>query len=240
MSQIAQNKTANGLLRALNKSDFALLGAKLSYAELAVRRQLEKCNRPVEHAYFFESGIGSTVVAGGTTHSIEVGVLGREGMSGLSIIHEADFSLYETVMQSAGSGWRIAADDLMELQRNSLSLRRVLLRYAHTVMTQLAFTALANGRYKLEERLARWLLMAQDRIDGDTVKLTHEFLALMLGTRRAGVTVGLGTFESRGITQGTRGAIKILDRDALVECSNGCYGGAENEYRRLFQPGTGD
>jgi CRP-like cAMP-binding protein len=98
----------------------------------------------------------------------------------------------------------------------------------------MAFTALANGRYKIEERLARWLLMADDRAGGDAIHLTHEFLALMLGARRAGVTNGLSAFQKRGILRVARGSITILNRRALEEAANGSYGIPEAEYNRLF------
>jgi CRP-like cAMP-binding protein len=113
-----------------------------------------------------------------------------------------------------------------------------LLRYANTLMAQMAYTALANGRYKIEERLARWLLMADDRAEGSTINLTHEFLALMLGARRAGVTNALSLFQKRGILQMRRGVIAIKDRPALEEAANGSYGVPEAEYRRLFGDGN--
>jgi CRP-like cAMP-binding protein len=98
----------------------------------------------------------------------------------------------------------------------------------------MGYTALANGRYKLEERLARWLLMAQDRADGDDVILTHEFLAMMLGTRRPGITTALSQLEKAKIISSSRGRVTVLDRHALEETANGSYGGAESEYARLF------
>jgi CRP-like cAMP-binding protein len=98
----------------------------------------------------------------------------------------------------------------------------------------MAYTALANGRYKIEERLARWLLMADDRADGDAIHLTHEFLALMLGARRAGVTNALSEFQKRGVLRVKRGVIGIIDRGGLEEAANGSYGVPEAEYQRLF------
>jgi len=113
-------------------------------------------------------------------------------------------------------------------------LRRALLRYGHSFVIQTAHTALANGRNKLLERLARWLLMAHDRVDGDDIHLTHEFLSIMLGVRRTGVTVALNQWARAGLVETKRGVITILDRGGLEEISNGSYGAPEAELRRLF------
>jgi CRP-like cAMP-binding protein len=226
---------ANKLLAVLSDADFALLQPHLTAVELPLRRQLEIRNRRIEHAYFIEQGLASVVISAGSNHSVEVGIIGSEGMTGLSVLLEAERALHETFIQTAGSGWRIAVGDLHRVMDASTTLRPMLLRYVHTVVSQMAFTALANARYQIEERLARWLLMAQDRMAGDTVVLTHEFLAIMLGSRRAGVTNALNEFESRGIIETRRGAISILKRGALEEAANGSYGGPESEYERLFR-----
>jgi hypothetical protein len=117
---------------------------------------------------------------------------------------------------------------------DSPELRNVLLRYSQAFMIQTAHTALANGRAKLEERLARWLLMAHDRVNGDEVPLVHEFLALMLGVRRAGVTVALHMLEGQALIRASRGKIVVLDRQGLEEAANGLYGVPEREYERLM------
>jgi CRP-like cAMP-binding protein len=109
-----------------------------------------------------------------------------------------------------------------------------MLHYAHVFMVQTAQTALANGRSKVEERLARWLLMAHDRVGGDDLNLTHEFLGIMLGVRRSGVTVALGSLEDSGHIRASRGVITILNRKALERAAGGIYGVAEAEFKRLF------
>ncbi len=119
-------------------------------------------------------------------------------------------------MQIGGSGQRMSADSPREAIAASSSLQQVLLRYAHAFLMQTTQTALANGRSKIEERLARWLLLAADRVDGNELPLTHEFLAIMLGVRRSGVTVALQALERTGIIAHRRGVIAILDRDALA------------------------
>jgi hypothetical protein len=166
--------------------------------------------------------------------SIEVGLIGREGMSGLAVVMGTDRSPNETFMQVAGGGQRISAAKLRPRMEQSGTLRRAFLCYAHAFAIQTAYTAMANGRSKLEERLARWLLMAHDRLDGDELPLTHEFIAMMLGVRRPGVTVALSLLENDGLIHANRGAISIIDRKGLEESSNGAYGASEAEYRRLF------
>jgi CRP-like cAMP-binding protein len=232
--EIVHEAKANKLLGCLSAADFALLAPGLSPIDLPVRRQLENRNRRIEHVYFFRSGLASVVVSGGAGHAIEVAVVGREGMTGLSVLLESDIAVCETFMQAPGDGWRIKADDLRDAMAKSPTLHRTLLRFGHVMVGQMTFTALANGRYRLEERLARWLLMARDRADGDTVNLTHEFLSIMLGVRRPGVTNALNLFEKRGFIKTGRGAIQIKDRPALEEAANGCYGAPEADYRRLF------
>jgi CRP-like cAMP-binding protein len=232
--KISRETITNRLLATLGAKDFALLEAGLSPVALPVRRQLESRNRPVEYAYFLRSGLASTIISAGSNHSIEVAVIGREGMTGLSLLLESDRAMPETYMQSAGEGWRIAAEDLREALQKSPSLRKHLMRYAHTLVSQMAYTTLANGRYKLDERLARWLLMAQDRSSDNTVLLTHESLSIMLGVRRPGVTAALKEFEKRDFIKTRRGVIEVGNREALIETANGSYGAPEAEYNRIF------
>jgi CRP-like cAMP-binding protein len=227
---------ANGLLGSLSASDFALLRPALSAVDLPVRRQLENRNRRIEHVYFLTRGLASMVISAGANHSIEVSLVGKEGMTGISLLLDSDLAVHETFIQSAGHGWRIEADELRVATAKSNTLHRTLLRFTHVLVTQMTYTALANGRYRLEERLARWLLMAHDRAEIDTVLLTHEFLSTMLGVRRPGVTNALNLLEKRGVIEARRGAIVIKDRFALEEAANGSYGAPEADYRRLIGP----
>ena len=230
----AVRKKKNKILASLSGEDAALLNPLLAAVDLPVRKQLEVRNRIIEHVYFLESGLASIVASSGTNHTIEIGIVGNEGMTGLSLVMAADRSPHETFMQSAGTGWRIAARDLTRAMAKSDTLREVLLRHGHALVVQMGYTALANGRYKLEERLARWLLMAHDRSRDDDVMLTHEFLAVMLGTRRPGITAALNGLVKGGVVELTRGTIRVRDRSALEESANGSYGAAEAEYARLF------
>jgi len=216
--------SSNKLLSRLSQADLRMLEPHLEAVELPVRTQLEARNKRVAHVYFLDNGMASVVANG--THEIEVGVIGREGMSGLSVVLDADSNsraVHETYMQMGGSGQRISADSLREAMAASGTVHQVFLRYAHAFLIQTTQTALANGRSKIEERLARWLLMAADRVDGNELPLTHEFLAIMLGVRRSGVTVALQGLERTGLVAHRRGVITILDREALETAANGTY-----------------
>ena len=172
----------NRILSRLSPADFGLLEPRLEAVDLPVRKQLEVRNRRVQNIYFMESGFASVVANGSSKPSIEVGIIGREGMSGISVVLGSnDRAAHETYIQVAGNGQRMSATDLRGAIAQSARLHHVLLRYAHAFLLQTTSTALANGRSKIEERLARWLLMADDRLDGDSIPLTHEFLSLMLG-----------------------------------------------------------
>ncbi|MDB5480157.1 MAG: cyclic nucleotide-binding protein [Caulobacteraceae bacterium] len=214
-------------------ADLALLRPHLHPTSLTVRQVLEKPNIPIQQVYFPESGLTS-VVAHAKNRSIEVGLIGWEGMSGVSVVMGNDRSPNETFIQAAGSGSRISAQELRQAMETSPTLRTCLLHYVQAFLVQTAQTALANGQAKLEERLARWLLMTHDRFEGDAFPITHEFLALMLGVRRPGVTVALHLLEGTGLIRSTRGLLTVLDREGLEEAAGGSYGVAESEYERLI------
>ena len=139
-----------------------------------------------------------------------------------------------TSVQIEGEGQCISVRDLQQIMDQSVTMLKVFLRYAHVFVVQSGYTALANARGNIEERLARWLLMTRDRVDGDKMPLTHEFIAVMLGVRRAGVTLALQAFENKGLIERTRGNITVTDRGGLQESANGFYGAPETEYERLF------
>lgn len=212
----------NRVLSTLTRADLRLLQPHLQAVDLPLRKVLASSNRRVEQVYFLESGIASVVANGAS--AIEIGIIGREGMTGASVAMGNSARIpHETYMQVAGGGLRVSADRLRDAITASVTLHHVLLRYIHSFMSQTAQTALANGRGKIEERLARWLLMAHDRVDGDQLPLTHEFLAIMLGVRRSGVTVALQELERKGLISYQRSMVTIIDRDGLEHNSNGAY-----------------
>jgi CRP-like cAMP-binding protein len=213
----------NQILSSLSPEDKSLLGPGLQQVDLPLRKQLEGRNKRIGYVYFIAHGIASVVANGSGRGGIEIGIIGREGVTGLAVLMGADRSPYETYMQVAGAGRRISVAALRDAISRSTTLHRTLLRHGYAFTVQTGHTALANGRYKLEERLARWLLMAHDRVDGDELPLTHEFLALMLGVRRAGVSVALNSLQNAGVIRAHRGGILIVDRPGLEEFSNGAY-----------------
>ena len=228
----------NRLLAALPPEDARALAAHLEPIALPRAFFMERPGRPIGHVHFPLSGMGS-VVAVGDRHRdqrIEAGVFGREGMSGLAVVLGGDRTPHETFVQLPGEGLRLPADALRAVMGERPEVRRVLLLYAQAWMIQTAHTVLVQGRGKLEERLARWLLMSHDRADGDELPLTHEFLALMLGVRRAGVTMATHLLEGRGVIRARRGRLSVLDREGLEEVAGGLYGAPEAEYRRLIGP----
>ncbi len=228
------SRNPNRILSRLSGEDFALLEPHLTASDLTLRKQLEVSRRPIEYAYFPESGIASVVANGDNKRSIEVGLIGRDGMTGLAIVMGTDRSTHHTYVQVAGRARKIRSEDLRAAIRTSATLHQRFLQYEHAFLMQTGYTAMANGRGKIEERLARWLLMAHDRIDGDTLPLTHEFLSVMLGVRRPGVTHAINLLERIGLIHATRGVITIIDREGLEENSNGAYGAPEAELNRLF------
>ena len=231
---MSPNPYRNRVLSRLSVSDLRLLRPHLEPADLSVRQRLEVPDRRIEHIYFIEHGVASVVASDLGNQRIEVGIIGREGVTGLPVVMGTDRSPNDTYMQIAGDGLRIGAGNLRREMGQSATLRRCLLNYAHAFMIQTGQTAIANGRRTIEERLARWLLMAHDRVDGDELPLTHDFLAVMLGVRRSGVTAVLRRLEKRKLLRATRGVITIADRQGLEQTSKGAYGVPEAEFRRLF------
>ena len=189
---------------------------------------------PIKHVYFPESGIASIVAESPQNRQIEVGLIGREGMTGVNIVLGDDRSPHSTYVQSAGQGHRVSAEDLRRAMQRSASLRDGLLLFAQTLMIQMTYTALVNRQAKVAERLARWLLMAQDRLDGNELPLTHEFLAVMLSVRRAGVTTALNLLQGQGLVEAKRGIVIVRNRAGLQAIAAGLYGIPEVHYRRLI------
>jgi len=224
----------NRLLGKLTPMDWALLAPHLEAVTLRERQVIEVPQKPITHAYLLEIGVASVVAVDNEDHRIEVGVIGYEGITGVPLIMGDTRAQYSTYMQIPGSGHRIAAEKLRAALCESETLRALMLKSAHGFMIQTGQTALANGRAKLEERLARWLLMAHDRMTSNAVPLTHEFLAVMLGVRRAGVTVAIHSFEQRGFVTTRRGELTVVNRPGLEQVAGSFYGTPEVELDRLL------
>jgi|SRR5689334_7752353 CRP-like cAMP-binding protein len=225
----------NRLLASLSASDRSLVQPSFEFVELPFGTVLEKPNEAITHVYFLKTGLASVVGTTARHQRIEVGMVGYEGMTGLAIVLGHDQSTNETIIQASARALRIESEHLRAALRSSPTLTSALLRYVHVFMTQASQTALAFGRAKLSERLARWLLMWQDRLQTPHLTITHEFLALLLGVRRQGVTVALHELEGKGLIKGTRNQVTILDRQGLLVLAGGFYGVPEADYDRTVR-----
>ncbi|WP_087005642.1 Crp/Fnr family transcriptional regulator [Rhizobium sullae] len=234
MSPFNQSTVRNRLLRVLSLESFEALRPAMEAVDLPIRYVLTEANEPSSYVYFIEDGLASIVATSVDDEKVEVGHVGREGLGGYHVLLMADSTPHRTFMQVAGSGIAVPVDLLLQVVDRDKPTRDLLLRYVHSAEVQLAHSALANGRYNIQERLARWLLMSHDRLGRADLPLTHEFLALMLGVRRSGVTNELHILEGIHAIIATRGNVRVLSREKLEEIAGGCYGLPEAEYERLI------
>jgi CRP-like cAMP-binding protein len=230
-----QDRSHNHLLGSLSDSDRDRLAAELQPVKLTLHRLLEVRGHDVEWNYFPENGIASVIAESASGHSAETGIIGLEGMTGIGVLFGDRCAAQSIVVQIEGSGHRIAVHRMEALLTESNALRERLLLFARAFMIQTAHSVLASGAGLLEQRLARWLLMLHDRVEGDGLAITHDYIATMLSVRRPGVSVALKVLEDQGLIRVNRGLIVIVDRQGLVMKSSGLYGRAEQEYRRLLQ-----
>ena len=228
------SSSENRLLASLSTDDFDLVGPHLKSVTLGLRKSLERPNRQIDAVYFPEVGFASVVAVQSNGKQVEVGLIGREGMTGLPIVLGNHRSPHATYIQAPGTGKCIPATELRKATQTSLSLRDSLLKFVQAFGVQTTHTAISNAQSRLDVRLARWLLMAHDRIGDDTLPLTHEFLSLMLGVRRPGVTEALHALRERGLISYGRGQITVKDRKGLERAAGEAYGVPEAEYRRLI------
>ncbi|MDB5570165.1 MAG: Crp/Fnr family transcriptional regulator [Hyphomicrobiales bacterium] len=220
----------NTLLRLMSPQDMEIFRPELEPCAFKVRDVIVRPNTAIEYVYFPESGQLSTLAKIRNFEPIEVGMVGREGMSDML---PGGRTPLETIVQVQGEGHRIPVAALEGQVVASPPFAALMLRYQRFMLIQLSYTALSHGSFTVTERLARWLLMVDDRINGD-IPLVHEFFSWMLAVRRAGVTEAMNRLQAQGAISTQRGRVRILDRDALVELASGSYGPPEVEYERLF------
>lgn len=236
MRSPSERFAANWLLASLSVDSLAILEPHLEFTPLPVGRVLVHPSRVIEHAYFPSEGVASVIARAGPDIRLEVGLFGRDGMSAPSLLLGVDQTPEETIVQIAGSAFRIEGQSLSTALSLSIPLHQSLLKFAHLMALQTAYTAVANGTRSIEVRLARWLLMCHDRSDSDQIPLTHEFLALMLAVRRSGVTLAIQTLEGKGLIRAIRGRITIRRRESLEALAGENYGAPEAEYGRMIRP----
>nr|WP_295662863.1 Crp/Fnr family transcriptional regulator [Polymorphobacter sp.] len=232
--KIIQSSAGNLLLRNMLPEDFALLAVSLVRIPLPVGLRLHEAHRPITRVYFPEDGLVSIVAVTPAGKQCEVGLFGREGMSETATVLGTDNAPYEAYVQVSGaSALSLPVLALTAAFDASPTLRRHLLRYCQAMMIQLSSSVAAAGLTILQ-RLARWLLMAHDRAPGNDIGLTHEFLSMMLGVRRGGVTIALQALAAARLIETSRSKIAICDRGGLKQLAGDAYGLAESEYLRLI------
>jgi CRP-like cAMP-binding protein len=227
-------KNRNKLLALLTLEDYALLEPALEQVDLPQGFVLSSPGEPFEYCYFPFSGVVSTVVVSPSGKRGEIGLLGREGVSPASVALGTADTPYLVITQIPGHGARIPIALMRKILDKSPGMRRILTQWTHVAMSQSSFTALTNAVHSVEERLARWILMCHDRVEGDEIGLTHEFMAIMLSVRRPTVTLSLHVLEGKQLIYSHRGTILIRDRRGLEEFAKDSYGAAEREYERIF------
>jgi CRP-like cAMP-binding protein len=223
----------NRLLAALPPADLDRLRARLEPVPLTLRQVLHEPGDRITAVHFPESGYGSNIILMEDGSGSEVGLIGREGMIGLPLLFGVDHAAHRVMVQDPGTALRLDARALPGALEESPALRALLLCFAHAFQAQVAWTAACNARHALEQRLARWLLMAHDRTDGEAFPMTHEFLSLMLGVRRPGITVAAGMLRKAGLIHYDRARMEVIDRPGLEEAACECHAAVRREYMRV-------
>jgi CRP-like cAMP-binding protein len=207
----------------LEAAEYTRLLEDAETVELELRTVLYEGNAPITHVFFLGRGVASIIAPVGDGASVEVGTVGNEGLVGLPLLFGVDREPAKAFIQVAAGGVRVTAAAFQAAVAESAPLRALFLRYAQSYLSQVSQSSACNRAHSIEERCARWLLMTHDRVEADEFPLTQEFLALMLGVRRAGVTVAAGVLQKAGFIEYTHGRIKIVDRPGLENAACACY-----------------
>jgi CRP-like cAMP-binding protein len=226
--------TGNRLLDMLPPAELERLRPHLTAEGLSLNQTLQERAKPVRSAVFPTSGTISIVAMMHDGATVEVGMVGREGMLGVQAALGDDVSINEALVQIPGSALRLPVEVLRREAQASPELRAILLRYVQAVLNAATQSAACNRAHLLEQRLARWLLTARDRAGTDRLPLTHELIAMMLGVRRAGVTVAAQSLQAAGLIQYAHGRITITDREGLEVAACECYEVTKRDYARLL------
>ncbi len=228
--------TSNRLLASLDPAALEALWPRLKRVRFGARQPILHQGGLIGSVHFIESGMVSMAVplAGGTP--AVVGLVGREGATGLPLLAGVSMSLAEVTMQLPGTLLRMSARDFRQEMEENQTLRLLLLRYSQGIGAQLMQTAACNSRHELEERLARWLLMLHDQQDGDELELSQDFIASLLGVHRPSVTVTAGILQAAGLIRFGGGKVAILDRAGLEAASCSCYGVVRERLDTLLPP----
>jgi len=229
-----QPRPANQILSALPHDEFERLRPKLRDVSFKIGEILYQAEEPIESVYFVNSGIISWLATLEDGNTVEAGVIGPEGLAGVSVVLGATSTPNQALTQADVLASSISSEDLTNEFRRNGELNRMMLRFVHSLFTQVAQTAACNRLHTLDQRLARWLLMTHDRTNGDTFPMTQEFLSRMLGVRRAGVSVAANSLKRQGLIDYHRGDIKVLNRKGLEAVSCECYEIVNHEYQAVL------
>jgi CRP-like cAMP-binding protein len=225
---------ANRLLGLLSAKDYGRLRPHLRRIPLGYRQSLYRARQRIEFVYFIETGVGSLVNTMKDGRAAEVGTIGNEGVVGLPLLLDDDRAPTSVYVQVPGAGLRMKAAAFAQELAKSASMRKVMLRYAHALFNQVAQSAACNHFHSIERRCCRWMLMTRDRMQSDEFLLTQEFLAMMLGVHRSGVSAAAGALQKKGLIRYRRGIVTILDYRGLKRLSCECYGISKREFDRLL------
>jgi CRP-like cAMP-binding protein len=216
-------RVQNSILRSIPEGEYNLLREYLEPTDLPAQHILHEAGARIDFAYFLNDGMASLVVLTSDGRSVEVAIVGKEGIVGTPLVVGLIRGPHRAVMQIVGSGLRIKSADLMEVLDSAPEMRLIWNRYVLVQGLQVAQIAACNRLHDIEQRLARWLLMCQDRIGSETLLVTHEFLAQMLGTGRPSVSLAAGMLQGYGLIENIRGTITILNRPGLENAACECY-----------------
>lgn len=226
--------TDNRILDALSQNDYHHLFASLEPINLPRGEILQRPDQPIAYSYFVTDGVISVVAWTEEGGSVEVGIVGREGMVNIESFLGADTTAYQFGVQIAGNALRMKTD-VFQNESNRIGPLQVLMRrFTQLLFNQVMQSVVCNRFHNVEERLSRWLLMCQDRLRSDELALTQEFLAQMLGSRRAGVSVATGILQKAGVIHHHRGRITVLDRQGLESTACECYGINKDEFDKYL------
>ncbi len=229
------NGFRNELLRALPADETQRLRPHLAPVTLVVSQVLHEAETPIDEVFFLESGLAFLTADTRDHGLVEVGTTGRDGFVGLPVLLSPEpVSVHRAFVQVPGRAYRLRAAVLREMAGVLPTLRDRCLRYIQVMLMQNSQIAACNARHELPGRLARWLLMSRDRIDGDDLPMTQEFLSTMLGVRRAGISVVANALQTQGLIRQSRGRITVLDRAGLEEKACTCYRMIERNRARIM------
>jgi CRP-like cAMP-binding protein len=219
----AGKPVSNAILLSIPEEEFDQIRPHLQFVCLPARLSLQEASRRLDDAYFLNRGMVSLVFTTQEGESVEVGVVGNEGFTPIPVAAGLKRSPHRAVMQIGGDGFRVDVNELQTVLESSPALHSMLNRYAAVHGLQVAQTAGCNRPHDVEQRLCRWLLLAQDRVGSGLLRITHDFLAMMLGTDRPSVSVAAGGLQKKRIIEYTRGSVKILNRKKLESSACECY-----------------